>query len=182
MAAVSLWRMQSYSRTDRTRAGWHSSARSRVFFCSREKLERSGHKGVSALIWRKKRRKEEDRRRRGWGGGVMCFFLFLDAESCFAFISCDCVCLLLYLFVPCLCHLISTCVHTCVPVWIYLCVCVCVSVMLFHSGCGFSSAITQRCSQFVVDLPLSASISGWLQLFSLHFCFPLEVRWIIFYV
>lgn len=67
--------------------------------CSREKLERqarSGHKGVSALIWRKKRRKEEDRR--GGGGGVM-FFLNSFSEGCFVFISFGCVCLLSYLFV-----------------------------------------------------------------------------------
>lgn len=41
-------------------------------FRSREKLEkqaRSGHKGVSALIWRRKKRKEEDRRRGGGGAG-----------------------------------------------------------------------------------------------------------------
>lgn len=36
--------------------------------------------------------------------------------------------------------------------------CVCERCTAFHLGCGFSSAITQRCSQFVVDLPLSPSL------------------------
>ena len=49
-----------------------------ILLCCREKLEsraRSGHKGVSALIWTKKKRKEKDRRR-GIGGGVMFYVYF----------------------------------------------------------------------------------------------------------
>lgn len=68
-----------------------------------------------------------------------------------------------YLLVSRLCpHLTSVqgCIPVCLVLDLCVCVCVCEICNAFHSGCSLSSAITQHCSQFVVDLALSPSISG----------------------
>lgn len=72
-----------------------------------------------------------------------------------------CVCLLFNLFVFSIAPTLDfyVCAYLCTPCG-FMCVSVCERCNAFHSGCGFGSAITQRCSQFVVDLPLSPSISG----------------------